>query len=96
MSAHFEVRPSQLQSAASTLRRVRSELHAGNGLGAGGLSGEAVGEAELSAALADFCQSAGTTAAALAQAVTLAAEKTARAGSAYEQTEAANMQSARP
>jgi hypothetical protein len=88
MTGGFDVTPSELHQAGATLRGVRSELSAGNGLGAGGVGD--VGYPDLAQAIADFCQTAGDTAAALAQAVTLAGEKTDRAGSDYERAEAAN------
>lgn len=87
--AGFDVTPSELHGAGATLRGVRSEL-SGNGVGAGGMAAGDVGYPDLAGALAGFCQMAGTTAAALAQAVDLAGQNTERAGTDYERAESAN------
>jgi hypothetical protein len=54
----FDVTPSELDAAGATLRRVRSELSVGNGIGAGGLAGGDVGYPDLSDVMADFCRMA--------------------------------------
>lgn len=90
--AGFNVTPSELHQAAATLRGVRSELAAGDGLDSGAVGD--VGYPDLAEAIGEFCTTAGRTAADLSSAVQLAAEKTDRAGGDYESAEAANARAA--
>jgi hypothetical protein len=87
----FEVAPSELQSAAMTLRGVESELYGGNPRGAGGLSVGDVGSPELAAAAADFCTAAEAVASALASAVTAAGANTFAASDAYATADNSSM-----
>jgi hypothetical protein len=85
----FDVTPSELHSAATTLRSVRSELSAGADLDSAAGGGD-VGYPDLAEAISDFCSTGRATAIALAQAVELAGDKVDRAGSDYERAETAN------
>ncbi len=86
----IDVTPAELHAAGATLRRVRSELSTGNGVGAGGLSVGDVGYADLQGAVAAFCEMASTTATALGEAVDRAGASVDSGGSAYEHTESVN------
>jgi len=84
----FNVTPSELHQAGATLRGVRSELAAGDGLGAGSVGD--VGYPDLAGSIGEFCSTAGRTASTLATAVEMAGSNTEQAGSGYERAEAAN------